>query len=64
MRLDYRNELSFDIYIMNLIEAQKPKSAKDLIDFSEDLHQRIEMAIQDYIYDDENLDIYDYEAPY
>ena len=64
MRLDYRNGLSFDIYIMDLIEAQKPKSAKDLIDFSEDLHQRIEMAIQDYIYDDENLDIDDYEAPY
>ena len=64
MRLDYRNGLSFDIYIMDLIEAQKPKSAKDLIDFSEDLHQRMEMAIQDYIFDDENLDIDDYEAPY
>ena len=64
MRLDYRNGLSFDIYIMDLIEAQKPKSAKDLIDFSEDLHQRVEMAIQDYIFDDENLDIDDYEAPY
>ena len=66
MRLDYKNGLSFEIYIMDLIEAYKSDltSASDLNDFSEDLHQRIEMAIQDYIYDDENLDIDDYEAPY
>ena len=64
MRLDYRNGLSFDIYIMDLIETQKPKSAKDLIDFSEDLHQRVEMAIQDYIYDDDTLDLDDYDPQY
>ena len=66
MRLDYKNGLSFEIYIMDLIEAYKSDltSASDLNDFSEDLHQRIEVAIQDYIYDDENLDIDDYEAPY
>lgn len=64
MRLDYRNGLSFDIYIMDLIEAQKPKSVKDLIDFSEDLHQRVEMAIQDYIYDDDTLDLDDYDPQY
>ena len=66
MRLDYKNGLSFEIYIMDLIEAYKSDltSASDLNDFSEDLHQRIEMAIQDYIYDDENLNIDDYEAPY
>lgn len=64
IRLDYRNGLSFDIYIMDLIEVQKPKSAKDLIDFSEDLHQRIEMAIQDYIYDDDTLDLDDYDPQY
>ena len=66
MRLDYKNGLSFEIYIMDLIEAYKSDltSASDLNDFSEDLHQRIEMAIQDYIFDDENLDIDDYEAPY
>ena len=66
MRLDYKNGLSFEIYIMDLIEAYKSDltSASDLNDFSEDLHQRIEMAIQDYIYDDENLDIDDYEASY
>ena len=66
MRLDYKNGLSFEIYIMDLIEAYKSDltSASDLNDLSEDLHQRIEMAIQDYIFDDENLDIDDYEAPY
>lgn len=66
MRLDYKNGLSFEIYIMDLIEAYKSDltSASDLNDFSEDLHQRVEMAIQDYIFDDENLEIDDYEAPY
>ena len=66
MRMNYKDGLNFEIYIMDLIEACKPDLtlASDLNDFSEDLHQRIEMAIQDYIFDDENLDIDDYEAPY
>ena len=66
MRMNYKDGLNFEIYIMDLIEACKSDltSASDLNDFSEDLHQRIEMAIQDYIFDDENLDIDDYEAPY
>ena len=65
MRMNYKDGLSFEICIMDLIEAYKSDliSASDLNDFSEDLHQRIEMAIQDYIFDDENLDIDDYEAP-
>lgn len=64
MRLTWEEGLNFDIYIMDLIESKQPSNASELIDFSEELHQRVEMAIQDYIYDDEKLDINDYEAPY
>lgn len=64
MRLTWEEGLNFDIYIMDLIESKQPKNASELIDFSEELHQRVEMAIQDYIYDDEKLDINDYEAQY
>ena len=64
MRLTGEEGLNFDIYIMDLIESKQPTNASELIDFSEELHQRVEMAIQDYIYDDEKLDINDYEAPY
>lgn len=64
MRLTWKEGLNFDIYIMDLIESKQPSNASELIDFSEELHQRVEMAIQDYIYDDEKLDINDYEAPY
>ena len=64
MRLTGEEGLNFDIYIMDLIESKQPTNASELIDFSEELHQRVEMTIQDYIYDDEKLDINDYEAPY
>lgn len=64
MGLTWEESLNFDIYIMDLIESKQPTNASELIDFSEELHQRVEMAIQDYIYDDEKLDINDYEAPY
>ena len=63
-RLDYKDGLNFDIYILDLCEKVKPKSCKDLEDLSEDLHERIETAIQDYIYDDEVLNIEDYEPRY
>lgn len=64
MGLTWEEGLNFDIYIMDLIESKQPTNASELTDFSEELHQRVEMAIQDYIYDDEKLDINDYEAPY
>ena len=64
MRLTLKQELDFDLYVMDLCEAIKPKSCKDLEDLSEELHERLEMAIQDYIYDDEILDIHDYESRY
>ncbi|HII08592.1 MAG TPA: hypothetical protein HA355_03275 [Methanosphaera sp.] len=49
---------------MDLCEAVKPKSCVDLEDISEDLHQRVEIAIQDYIYDSEILNIDDYNPLY
>ena len=49
---------------MDLCDGVNPKSCKDLEELSEDLHERIEGAIQDYIMDSEELDIEDYEARY
>lgn len=65
-RLTFMQGLHFDIYVLDLFEEIKPKSCKDLEDLSEELHERLEMAIQDYIhdYDDEILDIHDYESRY
>lgn len=64
MRLTWEEGLNFDIYIMDLIESKQPSNASKLIDFSEELHQRVEMAIQDYIYDDDTLDLDDYDPQY
>ena len=50
-RLAYNDGLNFDIYIMDLCEMVKPKRAEDLEELSEELHQRIEMAIDDFIAD-------------
>ena len=58
------NLLEFDLYVMDLCAEQHPKSCKDLEKLSETLHERVELAIQDYIYDDDDLDIHDYEANY
>ena len=50
-KLSYVDGLNFDIYIIDLCENIKPQKAEDLNEFSEDLHQRIEMAIEDFIID-------------
>jgi len=50
-RLAYNDGLNFDIYIMDLCKIAKPKRAEDLEELSEELHQRIEMAIDDFIAD-------------
>lgn len=63
-KISFSDGLNFEILVMNLCEAAKPKSCVDLEDISEDLHQRIEIAIQDYIYDNENLNIDDYNPLY
>lgn len=51
-RLSYTEGLNFDIYIMDLCHQIKPTKANDLQDLSDDLHQRIEWAIEDYISDE------------
>ncbi len=49
--MDKTNGLSFEIYVMELCESYKPKKAEDLEKLSDELHQRIENAIADYISD-------------
>lgn len=57
-----RNELlSFEIYVMDLCEAEKCKVVKDYEYLAETLHEAIEMAIQDMCLD-EGID--DYEPSY
>ena len=63
-KLTYKDGLNFDIYVMDLCEGINPKSCNDLEELSEDLHERIETAIQDYILDSDSLNIDDYEPSY
>ena len=53
MTISFKDTNSFEIYILDLMEAyeDKLKTAEDLEHFSEELHQSIEMAIQDALYD-------------
>lgn len=62
--MNYRYGLEFELYVMSLCEMINPQKASDLNSLSEDLHERVEMAIQDYICDYENLDLDDYEGAY
>ena len=50
-KLNFADGLNFDIYIIDLCEVIKPQTAEDLNEFSDDLHIRIEMAIEDFISD-------------
>ena len=54
--------ISFELYVMDLCEKAKPTTAEDLSILSGDLHQRIEVAIEDYIRD-ESLEG-EYESQY
>jgi len=62
--MTYKDGLSLEIYIMDLCEALKPKSCADLENFADEVHQHVEIAIQDYIDDDENLKLDDYDPRY
>lgn len=62
-RLNYKNGLNFDIYIMDLCEAAEPHSASDLSELSVDLHERVENAILDFLYDN-NFNLDNYEPAY
>ena len=59
-----RQGIEFDIYVMDLCESINPLRESDLEDLSQELHEKIETAIQDYIYDSENLNIDNYNASY
>ena len=59
-----RQCIEFDLYVMDLCESINPLRESELEDLSQELHERIEIAIQDYIYDSENLNIDNYNASY
>lgn len=48
-KLNYTHGLSFELYVMDLCEEIKPTRAEDLSIISDELHQHIEIAIEDYI---------------
>jgi len=62
--MTYNDGLSLELYIMELCEALKPKSCEDLEVFADQIHQHVEIAIEDFISDSENLNIDDYEPRY
>ena len=43
--------LRFEIMIMDIIEDEKINDADSLSDFSVELHEHVETALQDYAYD-------------
>lgn len=55
------NWLEFELMIMDSIEESGLRDPEKIRDFSDDLHQHIEIAVQDYCYD---LGIEDYEPIY
>lgn len=62
--MTYNEGIEFELYVMDLCDRQKPTSCKDLEFLSDELHQHIEIAIEDYIEDSSTLDIEDYTANY
>lgn len=48
-----KDYLDFEIYVMELCEKLKPKTTWELERLSDNLHQSIEVAINDYIEDAE-----------
>lgn len=63
-KLSYKDGFDFDIYIYDICEMIKPESCEDLKALAEDLHERVEGCIQDFIYDSDKLDINDYTSSY
>ena len=64
MRLSFNDGLSFEIYVSDLCESIKPQTCEDLEELARDLHERVEIAIWDFVNDSENLNIDDYENQY
>lgn len=47
MSVPFTDGIHLEIFVMDLIKALEPKDAEELQDISEELHQHIEIAIQD-----------------
>ena len=62
--MTYMDQLHFELAIGDFLEGLGPESCKELEDISETLHIALENAIQDYISDDESLNIEDYTPNY
>lgn len=62
--MTYMDQVHFELVVYDFLEEVKPKSCKDLEDISENLHIALENTIQDYINDDESLNIEDYSPNY
>ena len=57
-----RNQwLEFELYVMDLAIEEKCETAKDYEDLAQDLHEHVEIAIQDLCWDN---DIDDYDPSY
>ena len=46
--MDRNDWMKFQMYIDNLIQAENVKDADDLKRFAEELHEQMELAIEDY----------------
>ena len=64
MTLSFDAGSNFEIYVMTLCEEIKPKTEKDLEELAEELHQRIAIAVEDFINESDQLDIENYEGQY
>ena len=58
-----RNWIDFEICVMDLMEEYNPKTEEECEDFSRQLHEHAEVAIQDYVMDSDTLSDENYE-PY
>lgn len=46
------NDIEFELMVMDMITEHKIKDADKLRDFSDELHQSLEMAVEDYALDE------------
>lgn len=60
--MTYNDWLGFEVMIMDMAEQEKIDNAKDLQEFADELHNHIEVALQDYAEDTGFRD--DYEPSY
>ena len=60
-RMNRNCEISFELYVMDIAEQERCKTAKDYMRIAEELHEAVENAIQDMCMD---YGIDDYEPSY